>query len=135
VPRFSHPVPWSPIIMPSRKKNFDVLSEPFWDGLWVQAQRGLQQASEVYMFGYSLPKADDRARELILGYSNPEARITVCCGESTERICGEFAQHGFKLELVSTGPARFEDWVEAHCHDSARCAPTPIRSPSLRHLA
>ena len=88
------------VIMPGRNKQFYVGDdrdwEPFYDFLWDMARTALRTADEIVIIGYSCPIADLRARAMILGESNRNAKITVCCHADTPRIEKEFIDSGFE---------------------------------------
>jgi hypothetical protein len=57
-----------------------------------------------------MPKADIRARDMLLKDTNKKASITVLSGADSERIAGEFRDAGYKnIELIGRG--YFEDWI------------------------
>jgi hypothetical protein len=90
------------LILPSLQKRYFTPTSidpserrPFWTALWDNAHHALRTADEIIIVGYSLPLADARARQLILESSNRKARIVICCGSDSNRICGEFKSQGF----------------------------------------
>lgn len=100
--------------MPGRNKQFYVGDgrdwEQFYDFLWDKAREALRNADEIVIIGYSCPIADLRARAMILGESNRNAKITVCCHADTPRIEKEFIDSGFQCTQAG---GSFEDWVAA----------------------
>jgi hypothetical protein len=107
------------IIMPIRTKRFyqrttfgDERLE-FWDHLWSQAALALSASEKVVIVGYSMPAADQRARELIFRNTNRAALVEVYSGRSTAAIRDLFATHGIKRISESTG-RHFEDYLERH---------------------
>jgi hypothetical protein len=84
--------------------------QDFWDDIWEQARRELSRATEVIVVGYGFAVQDGRARELILGGANRDARITVCCHEQTEFIKREFHSQGYG-RVVSPPVPTFEGWL------------------------
>jgi hypothetical protein len=85
--------------------------QPFWDHIWDMAGEAVRSADEIVVIGYSMPEADERARELLLKCSNPEAEILVFSGNSTHKICEEFREKGFG-KTGSDEPRRFEDYLK-----------------------
>jgi hypothetical protein len=59
---------------------------------------------------YSMPKADERARELLLKHSNSDAEILVFSGSRTGPICEDFRKNGFQT-VNSFGDGYFEDYL------------------------
>ena len=53
----------TPLLYPIRQKDYD--KEPFIRAQWATAQRGLRQAPVLTVFGYSAPKTDVAAFELL----------------------------------------------------------------------
>jgi hypothetical protein len=105
------------MILPGRCKQFFVETslgrelEPFWNWLWNQAGHALSKAGEVVICGYSMPKADVRARDLLLKDTNKEASITVLSGGDSKRIADEFRDAGYKT-LKTFGRGYFEDLID-----------------------
>jgi hypothetical protein len=106
------------LILPTLHKNFFHQTyfgrewEPFWNCIWGRAQQALASAKEIVIIGYSMPTADERARELLLKYSNPDAEILVFSGSRTDAICKDFRDNGFK-NVKSFGKKYFEDYLNA----------------------
>lgn len=104
------------LILPTLHKNFFHQTtfgrewEPFWNYIWEQAQQSLGSAEKIVVIGYSMPKADERARELLLKHSNPDAEILVFSGSRTDAICEDFHQSGFQT-VNSFGKGYFEDFL------------------------
>jgi hypothetical protein len=98
------------LIMPTLRKRFYFETtfgrelEGFMRALWESAQDALACSSEIVIIGYSLPEADDRARDLLLKASNRSARVTVCCGSRSEAIRHLFLQQGFASARVEITP-------------------------------
>jgi hypothetical protein len=88
--------------------------QPFWDALWGMAGEALHSTDKIVIIGYSMPQADERARELLLNESNPDAEILVFSGGSTQDICEGFQLKGFRRVSWSVS-CKFEDYL-------ARCA-------------
>jgi hypothetical protein len=105
------------LILPGRCKQFFVETsfgrefEGFWDELWSQGNRALQKADRVVICGYSMPKADVRARNLLLTNTNKEASIIVLSGGDSERISGECRDAGYK-DVKVIGRGYFEDLID-----------------------
>ena len=59
--------------MPALPKLFHIETpfgnewEGFWDRLWQRAERAVERADELIVIGYSLPREDERARDMLLG--------------------------------------------------------------------
>lgn len=104
------------MIPPLRQKRFyfDASDgrqyEAFFSGIWGTAAWALQQAHKILILGYSMPDADDRARDLLLFASSHLARVVVASGSSTERIANEFRSHGFR-HVDEYPKRRFEEWA------------------------
>jgi hypothetical protein len=105
------------LILPGRCKQFFVETsfgrefEGFWDGLWSHGSRGLEKADKLVICGYSMPKADVRARDLLLKDTNKEASITVLSGGDSKRIADEFRDAGYKT-VKTFGRGYFEDLID-----------------------
>ena len=91
----------SALILPSLNKTFYHETsfgrewEPFWDGLWRQAEESLSNAEAIVVIGYSLPDADERARALLLDSRNKNAALTICCGRRSAHMEEQFRERGF----------------------------------------
>jgi hypothetical protein len=89
------------MVMPALPKRFHFPTthglewKTFWDRLWQRAEDAITKADEVVIIGYSLPCADGRARDLLLGASNKTAQLTICCGETTRHLEQQFRENGF----------------------------------------
>ena len=55
------------------------------------------------MIGYSMPAADEDARQLLLTKCNKNAAITLVCGRRSAQIRSEFERAGFKNVRVFNG--------------------------------
>jgi len=114
----------SGLILPTLNKDFYYKTdfgnewERFWDYLWLEAEAALRAADEIVIIGYSMPLADERARTLLLCNSNRSARIVVCSHTQSQRIVGEFRQHGF-TELKTPLGGTFESYLSGAA-DSGR---------------
>jgi hypothetical protein len=106
------------IIMPILRKRFYEQTsfgrelEPFWQGLWHEAARTLRSSQEIVIIGYSMAAADQKARDLLFGQSNPGARISVFCGPRTNDLCREFQDRGFQ-QTRTYRQGLFEDYLDA----------------------
>jgi hypothetical protein len=104
------------MIMPTLKKRFFHETtfgkewEPFWNALWSQAKDALRQADEIVLIGYSMPAADERARELLFASPDKHVRVTICCHTASSGIAQEFRDHGFTNIHEPTNPM-FEGWI------------------------
>ena len=105
------------LILPGRKKEFfydTSLGEEyreFWDDLWSQAKQALKTCDKVVICEYSLPLADQRARDLLLNGARKEGQIEIVCGGQSDRIAEDFRTAGFDSVIVSP-EGHFENWVE-----------------------
>jgi len=67
------------LILPGRCKQFFVETsfgkelEWFWTSLWNHGAQALKNADHVVICGYSMPKADERARQLLLKQTKKDA--------------------------------------------------------------
>jgi len=95
-----------------RRAGFGREREPFWNYIWEQAQQSLRSADEIVIIGYSMPKADERAKELLLKNSNRDAEILVFSDSRSGAICEEFRNCGFQT-VNSVGDGYFEDYLNA----------------------
>ncbi len=104
------------LILPTLHKNFFHQTsfgkewEPFWNHIWWQAQEALRSANKIVIIGYSMPKADERARDLLLCGSNRDAEVCIFSGGDTREISELFRSHGFK-NVNSRGRSYFEDFL------------------------
>ncbi|HZU30333.1 MAG TPA: hypothetical protein VFB79_04415 [Candidatus Angelobacter sp.] len=105
------------MILPGRTKQFyfetsgGVEFKEFWDHLWSLGANALKKAEKVVICGYSMPKADARARDLLLNDTNKNASITIVSGADSEKIAGELRDAGYKnIELVGS-PGHFQNWL------------------------
>lgn len=123
-PRFRRPggsiLPW---ILPTRNKRFFFETsfgrewEDFWDSLWEQARQGLRASEAVFVLGYSLAAADERACELLFSSLSPDAKIEIASGSATDSIVGRFKNAGYQ-NAVGARITYFEKWVEGMCSRS-----------------
>ena len=67
-------------------------------------------SDKVIIIGYSMPVADERARNLILKCTNPNAKVLVFSGSASGSICQAFHSCGLKA-AVSAGSGYFEDFL------------------------
>jgi hypothetical protein len=115
-PRGSRAALHSALIMPTLNKRFFASTssgghewEEFWADIWGQAELALSAAEKIIIIGYSMPAADQAARNLLLTKSNKEAAITLVCGGSSLAIREEFQLHGVKNVDVFKG--LFDDFL------------------------
>lgn len=91
----------SAMILPSLNKTFYHQTTfgrewgPFWENLWQRAENALQTSGRIVIIGYSLPAADERARDLLLSRANKNASVIVCCGRASTGIEEQFQKEGF----------------------------------------
>jgi ribA/ribD-fused uncharacterized protein len=105
------------MVLPGRNKQFyfdtslGVEFKTFWDDLWSQGAHALKAANRLVICGYSMPKADGRARNLLFKHTNVETLVTVLSGADSERIANEFRDAGYEnIEVLGRG--YFEDLIE-----------------------
>jgi hypothetical protein len=98
----------APMILPTPNKEFWWVD--FWNGLWQQARESLERSEEIFVLGYSLAPADERACELLLSRPLPGTRIEVSSGSATEDIVKRFKERGY-LNAIGADCTHFEDWV------------------------
>jgi hypothetical protein len=99
--------------------SFDREWEPFWDDIWRQAEESLRASKRVVIIGYSMPAADERARDLIVKRTNPSAEVHVFSGSDSKSICRTFHSYGYKT-ATSTGSGYFENFLNAANSSSNR---------------
>jgi hypothetical protein len=106
------------MILPGRTKHFSYDTSfgreflEFWANLWFQAETAMQSCERIVICGYSLPKADAKARELLFGIDR-KTPIEIISGGDTERIALEFRTAGFSSVIESRGKY-FSDWIQNH---------------------
>jgi hypothetical protein len=98
-------------ILPDPKKRF--YWESFWAPLWNGACLCLRAADEVYVFGYSMPLADERARVLLFDNIAKTAPINIYCRSASHRIAEEFRSRGF-AHVRPFPSVDFEAWADAN---------------------
>jgi hypothetical protein len=104
------------LILPTYSKKFYFKTSfgkewvRFWDSIWNQAEAVLRQADEIVVLGYSLPPADVRATDMILGASRKHAKITIGCQADNLEIEKRFGDRGY--DHVTTTAMKFEEWSE-----------------------
>lgn len=105
------------LILPTLHKNFFHQTnfgrewESFWDHIWGQAAEAIRASQKVVIIGYSMPVADERARDLILKRTNPNAEVAVFSGRDSASICGAFRNCGCQ-KADSAGNGYFEDFLQ-----------------------
>jgi hypothetical protein len=109
----------SPLILPARTKEFFFRTSMnpyewvhFWDSLWASAERSLKISDHIFICGYSLPLADERARQLIFSSVDKSTQIEVSCGGDTARIASELSNAGF-TNVIASDETYFEAWVQS----------------------
>jgi len=104
------------LILPTLHKNFFHQTtfgrewEPFWDDIWGQAGEALRASKKIVVIGYSMPVADERARDLVLKRTNPNAEVAVFSGSDSDSICRAFRNRGYE-NVMSVGNGYFEDFL------------------------
>ena len=111
------------LILPGRSKDFFFDTsfgrefEDFWDCLWSRASNALKNADRVVICGYSLPAADQRARDLLFTKTQREAEIEVISGKQSESIKDEFQGQGFS-NVKTLGDGYFSEWCKCKAMDA-----------------
>jgi hypothetical protein len=106
------------LILPGRCKRFVINTsfgpeyEGFWNALWSKAAAALKESDRLVICGYSMPKADKRARRLLLGVKNKDIRITVICGGQSEDIAECFRKAKFRNVKAFKG-GYFDKWLQS----------------------
>lgn len=107
------------LILPGRTKEFFYDTSfghefgDFWDHLWSQAAGALRAADKIVICGYSLPGADQRARDLLFRQPQRKTEIEIISGDQSERIAREFTDAGFKGVSAFEG-GYFAGWCQAN---------------------
>jgi len=96
------------LLLPTLAKSFP---GRMWSSLWEQAKKILNRSSRVVVIGYSLPEADERARNLILGQCHKDAKVVLRCKSRTPALVGTFNTAGFR-ELDADAAQDFEKWLD-----------------------
>ena len=120
------------MIMPALPKQFHFATtygeewKGVWDTLWRRAEESIGRADEVVVIGYSLPAADERARDILLGSPNKTVRLSICCGNATPALEQEFRDHGFSgIQRVAT---TFESFLASEAANAGSGPRTPNRN-------
>jgi hypothetical protein len=106
------------LILPGRCKRFVIDTsfgpeyEGFWNALWSKAAKALKKSDRLVICGYSMPKADKRARRLLLGIKNKDILITVICGKQSEDIAEYFRKAKFRNVKAFKG-GYFDKWLQS----------------------
>jgi len=108
IPNDGVAVDGSTLILPSPNKRFSW--EPLWEHLWRCAGERLRSAEEVFIHGYSMPLADDRARMLLLDNINHRSPVHVFSKGHSERVANEFSSRGFR-DVRPNPTIEFETWA------------------------
>jgi len=95
-------------VLPDPRKQF--YWERFWQPLWGTAAQRLREAAEVFIHGYSMPAADEKARDLLFGSIGRDAVINIYCRSASDRLAGDFRAHGFS-KVNSFPEIGFETWA------------------------
>jgi hypothetical protein len=105
------------IVLPTLNKRFYENTsygrelESFWSSLWTHAETALRSSDRIVILGYSMPRADEKARELLLNKANRSAHIEIFCARDTGAICDAFSSNGFP-DVTTLGNHLFEDYLE-----------------------
>lgn len=117
------------MIMPTFNKRFYEQTsggrelESFWEDLWEQAKHALRSSEEIVIVGYSMPAADERARNLLLSAPDAHVRVGIFCGASTKSVSDEFVEQGFS-NVYTLGNKLFEDYLAFETKVPASREPT-----------
>ncbi len=68
-------LPTPPQELLPRDPNSAANGSPFGSDIWGQAARALRSSDRIIIVGYSMPAADERARDLLFKHSNSSADI------------------------------------------------------------
>jgi hypothetical protein len=104
------------MVLPIREKQFFFGTSfgtewlDFWNSLWRQAADALNNSERLVIPGYSLPISDTRARELLFSNVSQEIPIDIVSASDSERIAGEFTEHGFSD--VRPLNMYFQEWID-----------------------
>lgn len=107
------------LILPGRSKEFFYDTSfghefgDFWEHLWSHAAAALRVAQKIVICGYSLPEADERARDLLFLRPQREAGIEIVSGDQSERIAHEFSDAGFR-SISTFKNGFFAEWCQAN---------------------
>ncbi len=71
-------------VLPDPRKKF--YWDQFWKPLWGEAARRLGQADEVFIHGYSMPAADEKARALLFGSIKRNVPVNIHCRSTSDRL-------------------------------------------------
>jgi hypothetical protein len=89
------------MILPTHLKRFGVETSfgdvwgDLYQKLWNKANELLARSDRIVIIGYSMPQADKSAGQLLLGGSNKDAPLTICCGGATWDVEQRFRRAGF----------------------------------------
>jgi hypothetical protein len=97
------------LILPDTDKQF--YWDALWRPLWKSAAERLRGVKQLFIHGYSLPNADQRARELLFDNVRRGATINIFCRDDSDRIAGEFRMEGFS-DVRPNSTIGFEAWVD-----------------------
>lgn len=106
----------TPLLYPIRQKDYD--REPFVRAQWTTARRGLRQAPVLTVFGYSAPRTDVAAFELIQNawrsnslHTIAEIEFVVGKAQKDEEVEKE-SKGGRKKDKAHVGKAQKDEEVE-----------------------
>jgi hypothetical protein len=120
------------LVLPGRTKEFFYDTSfghefgDFWDHLWSLAARALRAANRIVVCGYSLPSADQRARDLFFRQPQRKAAIQIISGDQSDRIAREFSDAGYESVSTFIG-GYFANWCQAQ--QDLPCAATTAEMP------
>lgn len=89
------------LVLPAHENSFSVTTSfgdewhSFYESAWSQAAESLGRSDRIVVIGYSLPKADRKARAVLLCSANKRAEVLLCCGSSNTSLRQDFEDHGF----------------------------------------
>jgi hypothetical protein len=115
------------MIMPTRSKEFffagstGVEYTEFWDSLWRQASEAMKRADRLAICGYSMPSADQRARELLLNVARKDAEVVVASGGDTPNIVKQYSESGYS-KVRAADEVLFEKWVDTSIRSATAVA-------------
>jgi hypothetical protein len=106
------------LILPDTNKQF--YWDALWRPLWESAAERLRGVKQLFIHGYSLPRADQHARELLFDNVSRDAIVHIFCRSASDRIAEEFRMRGFS-KVLPNSTVGFESWVESHSSAEYRC--------------
>lgn len=104
------------MILPTHWKRFGVetsLGDEWgrvYQRLWNEAHELVAGADRIVIIGYSMPRADELAAQLLLGRSDKDVRLSNCCGKATGDVDQRFRDAGFTC-IERIGDPTFDGYL------------------------